>query len=110
MRLNRVLTATLMLIDPSHSQFVEERDTSGVELDKALYGCVEAVVLWYANLCVTMRKDGFATNPYDPCVYNNIGMADTPIPVTMHVDDLLITILDDDGHERFEKNMRKVYR
>jgi hypothetical protein len=110
MRLNRVLTAMLVLIDPNHAQFVEERGTSVVELDKALYGCVEAAALWYANLCTTMKEDGFSPNPYDPCVYNKIGMDGTQITVVMHVDDLLITSLSDDEHERFEKNMRKVYR
>jgi hypothetical protein len=32
------------------------------------------------------------------------------ITVVMHVDDLLITSLSDDEHERFEEKKRKVYR
>ncbi len=110
MRLNRVLTAMLVLIYLNNAQFVEERGTSVVELDKALYGCVEAAALWYDNLCTITKEDVFSSNPYDPCVYNKIGMDDTQITVVMHVDDLLITSLNDDEHERSEKNMRKVYR
>ena len=64
MRLNRVLNDMLVLIDPKHACFVEERGTSVVELDKALYGCVgHAAALWYSDLCATMRGDGFAPNP-----------------------------------------------
>ena len=109
MRLNRVLTSMLVLIDPEHARFVEERGTSVVELDKALYGCVEAAALWYTDLCATMRADGFAPNSYDPCVYNKTGPSGAQITVVMHVDDLLITGLVNDDHERFEKYMRKVY-
>jgi hypothetical protein len=109
MRLNRVLTSMLVLIDPEHARFVEERGTSVVELDKALYGCVEAAALWYTDLCATMRADGFAPNSYDPCVYNKTGPSGAQITVVMHVDDLLITGRVNDDHERFEKYMRKVY-
>jgi hypothetical protein len=45
MCLNRVLADMLVLIDPKHACFVEERGTSVVELDKALYGCEEAAAL-----------------------------------------------------------------
>ena len=41
MCLNRVLPDMLLLIDCKDACFVEERGTSVVELDKALYGCVE---------------------------------------------------------------------
>jgi hypothetical protein len=71
---------------------------------------VEVAALWYANLCTTIRKDGFAPNPYDPCVCSKIGMDGAHVIVVMHVDDLLITSLSDDDHERFEKKMRKVCR
>ena len=47
MRLDKVLNAMLVLFSPKHSQFVEEQDTSVVQLYKALYGCVEAAALWY---------------------------------------------------------------
>ena len=73
MRLNRVLTDMLVLIDPKHACFVEERGTSLVKLNKALYGCLEAAALWYSDLCVTMRGDGFTPIPYDQCVHNKIG-------------------------------------
>jgi hypothetical protein len=60
----------LVLLCSGHSQFVEEKGTSIVQLDKALYGCVEAAVLWYTNLCATLVGMGIAPSPYDPCVFN----------------------------------------
>ena len=110
MRLNKVLTSMLVQINPDHARFVDDRGTYVVELDKALYGCVEADILWYTDLCATMRGDGFAPNPYDPCVYNKIGSSGSQITVVMHVDDLYITDSCDDDHEAFEKHMRKAYR
>ncbi len=100
----------LVLIDPNHARLIEERGTSVIELDKALYGCVEATTLWYSDLCATMRGDGFIPNPYDPCVYNKIGTSGTQAMVVMHVDDLFITSLDDVDHEEFKNNMRRKYR
>ena len=109
MRLNRVLTDMLVLIDPKLACFVEERGTSVVELDKALYGCVEASALWYSDLCATMRGEGFAPIPYDPCVYNKNGASGIRVTVMMHADVLLITGFDEIEHEEFENNMKKKY-
>ncbi len=54
-----------MKIDPSYAVFLEPRGTVVVELDKALYGCVEAAALWYDDLKKTIQRDGFEENPYD---------------------------------------------
>ena len=59
MRLNRTLTSMLVFIDPGYAHFVEEQGTSAVELDKALYGCVEAAGLRYANLSATLTRNNF---------------------------------------------------
>jgi hypothetical protein len=106
MRLNRVLTSILVQIDPDYVRLVEDRGTCVAELDKALYGCVEAAALWYIDLCATMRGDCFAPNPYDPCVYNKIGSSGAQTTVVLFI----IGSCDDD-HEAFNnKHMRKAYR
>jgi len=109
MRLDKVLTAMLVLVSPKHSQFVEEQGTSVVQLDKALYGCVEAAALWYANLCSTLDLDGFSPNPYDPCVFNKMGSGGAQVTVVMHVDDLFVSSKSDVDIEKFENYMRGVY-
>ena len=45
MHLNRVLTDMVVLINPKHACFAEERGPSVIELDKALHGCVETAAL-----------------------------------------------------------------
>ena len=110
MRLNRVLTDMLVQIDPKHARYVEDRGTSVVMLDKALYGCVEAAALWHANLCATMKSDGFIPNPYDSCVFNKLGLDGAQVTVVMHVDDLFITSKSDENHTKFESCMRNKYK
>jgi hypothetical protein len=39
-----------------------------VQLDKVLYGCVEAAALWYSALRSKLEKTGFVATPHDACV------------------------------------------
>ena len=73
MRLDRVMTQMLIQIDPTYQQYVEADGSMVAQLDKALYGCVEAAALWYADLRSKLEYDGFVANPYDPCVLNKLG-------------------------------------
>ena len=41
-----------------------------VQLDKALYGCVQSALLWYELYASTLKDMGFELNPYDLCVAN----------------------------------------
>jgi hypothetical protein len=60
MRLDRTMTVMLMEIDlSSYAEFVETDGTVVVALDKALYGCVEASMIWYGELCSKLMKFGF---------------------------------------------------
>lgn len=72
MRLNRVMTEMLVDIDASNIEFVHRDGTMVVQLDKALYGCVEASNLWYNDLREKLISNGFEMNPYDNCVFNKI--------------------------------------
>ena len=64
MRLDKVMTELLLKIDPSYESFLEQSGTVVVELDKALYGCIEAISLWYEDLKRTIKQYGFIENPY----------------------------------------------
>jgi hypothetical protein len=50
MRLDKVMITILVKIDPKFAEFVTEDGSSVVQLDKALYGYVEAAHLWYLML------------------------------------------------------------
>src|SRR5210317_2147905 len=60
-------------LDPDLKEFVIERNgkkTLFVQLDKALYGCVQSALLWYELYSSTLKGMGFVVNPYDLCVAN----------------------------------------
>ena len=61
-----------------------------MELDKALYGCVESARLWYELLKSSLKEVGYKANESEPCVFNKMhnGKQST---VVIYVDDLFIT-------------------
>jgi len=91
MRLDKVMTNILVRIDPEFAEFVTEDGSSVVQLDKALYGCVEAAHLWYLMLREKLEAYGFEANPAEPCVFNKRNASGVQISLTLHVDDLLTT-------------------
>ena len=62
----------LVEIDSSNREFVDHDGTMVVQLDKALYGCVEASNLSYNDLRGKLISNGLTTNPYDNCEFNKI--------------------------------------
>lgn len=61
-------------IDPSLAEFVVIENWKRVlyvQLDKALYGCVQSALLWYELYSTTLKDMGFVLNPYDLCVANS---------------------------------------
>eukprot|EP00597_Dinobryon_sp_UTEXLB2267_P014480 CAMPEP_0170111028 /NCGR_PEP_ID=MMETSP0020_2-20130122/8228_1 /TAXON_ID=98059 /ORGANISM="Dinobryon sp., Strain UTEXLB2267" /LENGTH=695 /DNA_ID=CAMNT_0010336473 /DNA_START=18 /DNA_END=2106 /DNA_ORIENTATION=+ len=92
MRLDKVMTKILLSIDPAFAEFVREDGSSVVQLDKALYGCIEAAHLWYNMLRKILERYGFIANEVEPCVFNRTNK-DTGVQLTiaLHVDDLLVT-------------------
>jgi len=109
MRLDRVMTQMLMQIDPTYQQYVEADGSMVVQLDKALYGCVEAAALWYADLRSKLEYDGFVANAYDPCVLNKHGADGVQITIAVHVDDLLVTSASNDNIAFLERYLQSVF-
>jgi hypothetical protein len=72
MRLDRTISDMMVELDLQYEAY---RDTKGciiVQLDLALYGCVESAALWYENLRTTMTSLGYDTNSYDNRVFNSV--------------------------------------
>jgi hypothetical protein len=73
-----------------------------VEVLKAIYGMLEAALLW----CKTFRKDledtGFAFNPYNPCVANK-KVQGSQQTVIFHVDNLKSSHKSKLVNNKFEK-------
>ena len=89
MRINSHITSMLITTDPSMSEFVGKDGSLLVELDRALYGCVESARLWYDELSNTLINEGFTPNDCDPCIFNKT-VGGTQITIIVYVDDLMI--------------------
>jgi hypothetical protein len=62
-----------------------------VQLDKALYGCLQSGELWYDLLSDYLRSISFKVNDADLCVFKRIGCSGKQIIIGLYVDDLLTT-------------------
>ena len=68
LKLDKILSLILLDLAPHYTSFVSADGCIYVELDKALYGCVESARLWFEDITGKLLNDGFVTNPYDECV------------------------------------------
>jgi hypothetical protein len=109
MRLDKVMTAMIIQIDPSYSQYVDENGAMVVGLDKALYGLVEASALWYEDIRSKLFRNGFVENPYDVCVFNKAEADGSQTTVVLHVDDLMVTSVNQCNLDSFGKYLKSVY-
>jgi hypothetical protein len=76
-------------LDPSLQEFVvivNGQKVLYVQLDKALYGCVQSALLWYELYSETLKNMGFVINPYDMCVANAM-IEGSQCTVCWYVDD-----------------------
>jgi len=64
-----------------YKDFIEADGCLYVQLDKALYGCVESAQLWFLELKSFLESQGFIANPADPCLYNKLNSDGTQTTV-----------------------------
>ena len=72
------------------AQYVTQSGTIMVELDRALYGCIESARLWFDELLSTLKSMFFFANDCDPCIMTRYseGVRTT---VVIYTDDRLIS-------------------
>jgi Reverse transcriptase (RNA-dependent DNA polymerase) len=78
-----------------------------VLLNRALYGCVESAALWFENLRDTMMS--LERNPHDLCVFNKTSDSGIQCTAAVHVDDLLITSVDQGMIESLAEGLKRRY-
>lgn len=83
----------LKALDPSYEKFAQVDGSVIVQLDKALYGCVESAKLWYDLFSRILIELGFKVNRLEPCVFNKTVNGEQ-ITICLYVDDLMITCKD----------------
>lgn len=91
-KLDKHVTQMLTKLKPDYESFVGDDGYLFVELDKAMYGCIESAKLWFDHLRNILINDmGFSQNVFDQCTFNKTDAAGYQVTIIMHVDDMLIT-------------------
>jgi hypothetical protein len=97
MKLEGVMAEIILKIDPKlYKKFITQengKDVIYVLLKKALYGTLQAALLFWQNLSGQLKKWGFEINPYDFCVANK-NINGKQCTIVWHVDDLKISHVD----------------
>jgi hypothetical protein len=94
MELDPTMSSILIHMDHSYEKYVRPNGTIIVQLDKALYGCVESARLWYNLLAQSLEGIGYTKNPMDPCVFNK-DSGSNQSTIVVYVDDLFISTQQD---------------
>ena len=97
MKLEGVMAEVILKIDPKkYTKYVAKengKDVIYVILAKALYGTLQAALLFWQNLSGKLKEWGFEINPYDFCVANKT-INGKQCTIVWHVDDLKISHVD----------------
>jgi hypothetical protein len=79
-----------------------------VEVLKAMYGMLEAALLWYKTFRKDLEDNGFVFNPYDPCVANK-KVQGSQQTIVFHVDNLKSSHKSKLVNNKFEKWLNSMY-
>jgi hypothetical protein len=109
MRLDSMLTRILVEMYPEYATFMQRNGTIVVQLDQALYGCVEASRLWFEHLTSILTAGGYIQSPYDRCVFNRTDEEGVQLTTCLHVDDLLVTCCSDAAASRLFAVLERSY-
>jgi hypothetical protein len=108
-RLDSLLAKILVKLDKTWTEFLEADGTMVVELDKALYGCIESAALWYNELTEKLTKLGFIPNPYDICVFNKTEADGSQTTIVLHVDDMFVSNIKAEHLRELNKQLQDLY-
>jgi Reverse transcriptase (RNA-dependent DNA polymerase) len=79
-----------------------------IEVLKAIYGMLEAALLWYKTFRKDLEDIGFVFNPYNPSVANR-KVQGSQQTILFHVDDLKSSHKTKSVNDRFEKWLNSMY-
>ena len=102
----------LMKVNPSYSKFISYENGKTViyaELSKALYGTLQASLLFWQDLMVFLTTTlGFTVNPYAWCVVNK-DINGQQCTIGWHVNDLKISHVDSTVVEQIIESLSEKY-
>jgi hypothetical protein len=89
LKIGKNLASRVVKLYPEYSEFLDGKGNLFVEMLKAMYGCVQASLLWHRLLVKVLKGIGFQQGKVDPCVMRLIH--DSMVNIIMiYVDDLLL--------------------
>jgi len=109
MELNPLLTKLLVQIDASVKPYVDDKGKLVVQLDKALYGCVQSAKLWYDTLTKALKKMGYVPNEVDQCVFNK-GTGESMCTIVLFVDDILALSRDTEELQKLIEGLKDEFK
>ena len=81
---------------------VNDKKVLYVEVTKAIYGQLQANLLWYKKFRRDLESHDFVFNKYDPCVANKL-IFGKQMTIGFHVDDVLSSHVDPKANNEFFK-------
>ena len=109
MCLDSRMAIMMIKLAPKYAEYVDMKGCVVVRLEKALYGCVESAALWYENLRNSLSELRYVANTHDICVFNRHNECGVQCTIAVHVDDLMITSIDEDMIESLATGLIKEY-
>ncbi len=79
-----------------------------LRLQKALYGKMKSMLLFYRKLVSELKKMGFEINPYDPCIANK-KVNGTQMTIRWHVDDLMMSHVSCNKIMKIVQEIKNIY-
>ena len=111
-KLEGVMVRLLMKVNPgkydNQVQWFNGKPVLYAKLKKALYGTLQAALLFWKSLSTKLKHWGFEINPYDWCVANKI-IDNKQCTITWHVDDLKISHVNKDVVSIVIQNLKDEY-
>jgi hypothetical protein len=84
------------------------KSVSYLQLQKALYGMMKSVLLFYRKLVSELKEMGFEINPFDPCVANKM-VNGTQMTIRWHADDLMMSHVSRDEIMKIVQEIKNIY-
>jgi hypothetical protein len=112
-RLEGPMAELLTRVDPAKYRTYMSKENGKqvlyVELQKALYGTLQAAMLFWENLTAFLTTEmGFTVNPYDSCVVNK-EINGKQCTIIWHVDDLKLSHVDQNVLEGVAEKLNAKY-
>eukprot|EP00980_Cylindrotheca_fusiformis_P007564 scaffold1573_cov71-Cylindrotheca_fusiformis.AAC.2 len=106
MKITGVLVDLLVELDPqTYKNFVVFENGKKVvyaAVLKAIYGMLQAALLWYQKFRKDLEGIGFVFNDYDPCIAANRMKVGKQHTIRFHVDNIMASHVNSKVNDKFE--------